>query len=168
MKTQLHVSMKWALRIAAVAGLLLSLLTLPTIWGVVIGKMAFSYEANLPYSLTWHAVSAKGVGVLWAGALCALLLVSGGWPARVLAVVVVVWTVYTQAAFSSGGYWNTWIGIHADPTPLSIAVAITGVLLIAGSVVALVVASRLSVSSPGRRGGPANKLLQTDAASRRG
>ncbi|MHB8869072.1 MAG: hypothetical protein ACYC6T_02110 [Thermoleophilia bacterium] len=170
MNTDLRGTTKWALRAAAGAGLLLSLPTLPIAWAVVTGhaKTAFSYAAFLPYQLTWHSLAGTGVGILLTGALCALLLVSGGWPARVLAVVAVVWTVYQEVGFSKGGYWHTWIGVRADPTPSSVAIAITGVLLIAVSVVALVVASRLSVPTAGRLGGPANKPLQTDTAPRRG
>ncbi len=170
MNAELHVTMKWALRLAAVAGLLLSLSTLPIAWAVVTGhaKMAFSYAAFLPYQLTWYSLAGTGAATLLTGALCVLLLVSGGRPARVLAVVAVVWTVYHEVAFSQGGYWHVWFAVRADPTPLFVGIAITGVVLIAVCVAALVVASRLSAPKPGRLSGPANKPPQTDAAPRRG
>ncbi|MHB8869090.1 MAG: hypothetical protein ACYC6T_02205 [Thermoleophilia bacterium] len=133
MNAELHVLMKWALRVAAFAGLLLSLPALPVAWGVATGhvKMAFSFMAFLPYQLTWYSLGGTGAVTLLTGALCALLLVSGGWPARVLAVVAVVWTVYHEVAFSQGGYWHDWMAVRADPTPLFIGIAITGVVLIA-------------------------------------
>ena len=145
MGADLRTVLRWALRVSGVAGLVLSLATLPTIWAIVTGQVAagFSYESVLPSWAQWHTISGVGIGLVFMGAICALLMVAGHWSARTLAVIAVAWTVYSKAAFNSGGYWNLWMANTGDATPYSIAVALTGVLIVAVSVVALVAAWRL-------------------------
>ena len=140
----LQTSVKWALRATGATGMILGLATLPTVWAVMTGqaKLGVMYEADLPAWVQWHNVSATGAGLVLMGAICALLIVSGRWPARVLAVVGVAVSIYSKAAFSGTSYWLNWMAVRADGTPYSVVVAVLGFVLFAVSITALAIASK--------------------------
>jgi hypothetical protein len=151
MSSDLRGSVKLALRVTGVAGIVLSLATLPTVWGTVTGhanSAAYLYEFSwgLPSWARWQDISAAGVGLVLVGAICTLLIVSGRWPSRVLAVVTLGIFIYSKAAFVGTSYWRNWMALSGDATPASLAVTAAGGALLAVSITALVISSR--VGSP--------------------
>ena len=145
MNSELRTTLRMGLVVGGVVGLILSLATLPTVWGVVIGqaKSAYIYGAHLPRWAQWHYLSLWGVLTMVAGAQAALLLITGRWPARGIALSMIVVFIYSRIALASTGYWGAWMANAGDGTPLTVSVTVSGVLLIASSIAALILAARL-------------------------
>jgi hypothetical protein len=141
----------WALRITGVGGILLSLPTLPIMWGTITGRaniaIAYGGMMGLPWWARWDAVTGTGIVPMLGGAICALLVVSGRWPSRVLAAVTVAVLVYSEVAISGASYWANWMAANLDGTPASVVACAVGAVLLTASVTALVLASRSGPST---------------------
>jgi hypothetical protein len=98
---------------------------------------------NLPVWASYQTLSSAGVFVMLAGALCALLLVSGRWPVRIFALFAPIPFIYGGLAFGIGGYWRTQIAVNFDATPYYYYVAGIAAVLLTLSVLAFVTAMRL-------------------------
>ncbi len=97
---------------------------------------------------SWEQLSAAPpaqISMLIAGFLCALLLVAGSWPIKVLAGLSAAWFVYAQAAFASGSRWAQQMQVGFDFTPFRVGGLVSVVALLAVSVAALVIAARPTV-----------------------
>jgi hypothetical protein len=131
--------------LAGAVGVLVSLVTLPAAWGLVAGQgsVGWAFNTALPPWIEWHTLSQIGLPSLMVGALSALLLVSGPWPARVFASVAAVATLAVSTATAPGSYWMAWMANHGNGTPLTVVWTTQGVLLGALGVIVLVLALRL-------------------------
>ncbi len=151
MSSDLRGSVKLALRVTGVAGILLSLATLPTVWGTITGNAKSAYLVEfvwgLPSWARWQDITGTGVGLVLVGAICVLLIVAGRWPSRVLAVVTLGVFIYSKAAFDGPSYWRNWMAVSGDATPASLAVTAVGATLLAASITALVISSRVGAST---------------------
>jgi hypothetical protein len=112
------------------------------------GGAIVAFWAGLPAWLQWSAVPPNGVEMIIVGALCALLLVSGRWPAAACALVAAAWSLYAYVTFSPGGHWAQQAQTTFVMTPYRVAALVSLALLLAISVLALVTAARA--------GGPAS------------
>jgi hypothetical protein len=119
---------------------------LPTVIGLAAGSPmegdAFVYRI-VPVWARYQTLSKAGVFIMLAGALCALLLVSGRGPVRVFAVLAAIAFIYGGWALEVDGYWRTQMAINFDATPYYYYIAGTAVVLIALSSLAFVTASHL-------------------------
>jgi len=100
-------------------------------------------ERYMPDWVVWRVLTEAGIGMLATGAIAALLLVSGGWLKRVVALAAVAWFVYSKWAFTVSGYWNARITATGDMTPYYVFVAIGTVMMLVMSVLAFVSAAQL-------------------------
>ncbi len=142
--------LRWSLFVTSCAAGVCVLLMTPTVWALLSGQARIGYALEFqlpgPWWLQWSHLTQTGFGVLVAGALAALLLVTGGNVARVIALVSIPWVIYTKAAFTgANGSWNDWIAATGDLTPYTVFVTIS-----AGVYAALTVAGFVAWSRSGR------------------
>jgi len=140
-------ALRWVLLIGGILGLVCAL----TMLVVTLAQFGHSRDAVsavnlLPRWALWSAAPPAEVGMLIVGALCALLLVAGNWPMRACAAVVAVWFTYAQAAYGPGSRLSEEMGRTLDLTPFYVGAFIGVGALGAVSVLALVVAVRLSTA----------------------
>jgi hypothetical protein len=143
--------MRWALSIGGFFGLFVTATMLPVTVGLAIGRGGEAYafaEDVVPIWARYSALSAGGIGVLVVGALCALLLVSGRWPTRVLAGLAATWFIYAKWAFTVDKYWQNRMANTGDLTPYFVFVAISAAVLLTVSVLAFIESARLGRPVP--------------------
>jgi hypothetical protein len=132
--------------LAGSLGLLGTATMLPTVIGLAAGSPmegdAFVYRI-LPVWARYQSLTNAGVVIMLAGALCALLLVSGRWPVRIFAVLAAIALIYGGWAFEVDGYWRTQMAINFDATPYYYYVASIAAVLMVLSVLAFVTARHL-------------------------
>jgi len=139
--TRLQRSMRWALGVGGVLGLLCTVSTVPMALNFFArGGAIVAFWAGLPTWLQWSAVPPNGVEMLIVGALCALLLVSGRWPAVVCALVAAAWSLYADVTFSPGGHWAKQMQLTFIMTPYRVAALVSLAVLLLISVLAVVMA----------------------------
>jgi hypothetical protein len=138
----LRKALRLALLIAGALGLLCAALML-LVSLVQFGKStaALSIADRLPIWAQWTAAPPAEVTMLIVGALCALLLVAGPWPVRVVAAVVAAWFAYAQAAYAPGSHLAQVVAQTFEYTPFWIAALVGVAALAAASVLAVVVAT---------------------------
>jgi hypothetical protein len=135
--------MRWALGVGGVLGLLCAVSTVPMALNFFArGGAIVAFWAGLPTWLQWSAVPPNGVEMLIVGALCALLLISGRWPAAVCALVAAAWSLYADVTFSPGGHWAQQMQTTFIMTPYRVAALVSLAVLLLISVFALVTAAR--------------------------
>jgi len=147
-------SLRWALAVSGVLGLLCAasmLLTTQASFGH--SSAAANLALRLPSWAVWGAAPPREIPMLVVGALCALLLVAGGWPIKACAGLVAAWFIYAQAAFGSGSRWAQQIQQSFDMTPFRIGALVGVVALLAVSLLALVLAARPTVAAQALLGG---------------
>ena len=148
MDARLLRSLRWALAVSGVLGLLCAasmLLTTQASFGH--SSAAVSLALRLPSWAVWSAAPPGEVPMLIAGALCALLLVAGGWPIKACAGLVAAWFIYAQSAFGSGSRWAQQLAQSFEVTPFRTGALVGVVALLAVSVLALVLAARSTVAA---------------------
>jgi len=146
--TKLERSMRWALGLCGVLGLLCAVSTVPMALNFFArGGAIVAFWVGLPAWFQWSAVPPNGVEMLIVGALCALLLVSGRWPAAVSALVAAAWTLYVYVTFSPGGHWAQQMQTTFVMTPYRVAAVVSLAVLLLISVLALVTAARAGGSA---------------------
>jgi hypothetical protein len=127
-------------------GLLGTATMLPTVIGLAAGSPmegdAFVYSF-VPVWARYQTLANAGVFIMLAGAICALLLVSGRWPARVFAVLAAIALIYGGWAFKVDDYWRTQMSINFDATPYYYYIAGVAAVLMVLSVLAFFTAVRL-------------------------
>ncbi len=143
MTGSLRTSLRWALTISGVLGLLCSASML-LVTQVAFGHStaAFHILNRLPSWIQWGAAPPAPVTMLILGSLCALLLVTGRWPIRACAALAVAWFVYAQAAFGPGSNWAKEAEEAFDYTPFHVAALVSVTVLLAVSILALAMAAR--------------------------
>ena len=148
MNNRLQRSMRWALGVGGVLGLLCTVSMGPMALNFFArGGAIVAFWAGLPTWLQWSAVPPNGVEMIIVGALCALLLVSGRWPAAVCALVAAAWSPYADVTFSPGGHWAQQMQTTFVMTPYRVAALVSLAVLLALSVLALVMAARAGGSA---------------------
>lgn len=142
MNTRLQRSVRWALNIGGVLGLICTAAMIPVALDFAAkGGGVVSFYVGLPSWAQWGAVPPTGFAMVIVGALCALLLVSGRWPTGVCAALAAAWFIYAEVAFASGGYWEQQIAVNYTRTPYFVAGLVSAAMLLAVSVLALVTAA---------------------------
>ena len=134
--------MRWALSVGGVLGLICTASMIPVAlnFGAKLGATV-SFYAGLPNWAQWGAVPPTAYEMLLVGALCALLLVCGRWPARVCATLGAAWFVYAEVAFGPGSRWELQAEQSFTMTPYLVAAIVSAAVLLALSIVALVMAA---------------------------
>jgi len=141
--TKAVTSLRWALLIGGIAGLLCAASMLLVSQGEFgHSTIGVRIAERLPSWAQWGAAPPAQVPMLVAGFLCALLLVAGRWPIKLGAALAAAWFVYVQSGFGPGSHWWRVAGETFDYTPLRIASLVSVIALVAVSVLALVIAVR--------------------------
>jgi len=104
----------------------------------------FEYAVRIPDWLRFSMVRQSGLELLVIGALAALVIVAGRWPARVFAVLVLGWILYSHIALAPWGYWLSWISARGDLTPLSWFITGDAAAFIGLGIVGILTSVRLS------------------------
>ena len=145
---RLQRSMRWALGVGGVLGLLCALSLVPVALNFFArGGAIVAFWASMPTWLQWAAVPPNGFEMIVVGALCALLLVSGRWPAAACALVAAAWSLYADVTFSPGGHWAQQIQLTFVMTPYRVAALVSLAVLLLISVLALAMAARAGGSA---------------------
>lgn len=142
MNARLQRPTRWALSVSGVLGLVCAASMIPVAlnYDAKLGATV-SFYAGLPNWAQWGAVPPTAYEMLVVGALCALLLVCGRWPARVCAALGGVWFVYAEVAFGPGSRWELQLQQAFTMTPYLVAAVVSAVVLLALSILALVMAA---------------------------
>lgn len=134
---------RWALAISGVAGVICAgAMLLVTL--VEYGKSDAALSVATQLETLARGAPPAGVAMLVVGFVCALLLVAGGWPVKTCAGLAVAWFVYAQGAFGPDGRWARQMADSFDMTPFYVGAMVSTVALLAVSVLALVVAVRMT------------------------
>ncbi len=135
--------MKWGLLVSGVLGLLCAVsMLLGTIVQTGHSTTALDLLDHIPLWAQWVAAPPSHIPMLVVGAVCALLLVAGPWPVRVVAAVAAAWFAYAQAAYAPGSRLAQQAAQTFEYTPFWVAGLVGVAALAAVSVLAAVVAVR--------------------------
>jgi hypothetical protein len=144
-------STAWALIAAGIAGLVLTLATLPTIWALASGQAAIGFfmgMQQLPRWAWWHTISLTGAPLIVGAMLCGLILATGRTVSRLLAIGGVIWFLWATTSFASGSYWVNWMALKGDATPLTYQITGFGIVLGLLSITAILIAARAIRAQP--------------------
>ena len=140
---------------AGVAGLVLTLAALPSVWAVLSGKAQWGYFMGppLPRWAWWRTISLTGAPLIVGALLCGLILATGRMVPRMVALGGLIWLFWATVSFASDSYWAEWMSLRGDATPLSYQISGFGVVLGLLSVTAILIAWRAGRSQSGAGAG---------------
>lgn len=135
--------LRWALGVSGALGLLsaVSVFLFTLIAYVPSPIAARIYNTLPPWTSPEGATPPGAIVMLIVGGLCALLLVVGRWPIKVLAALAVVWFVYAHSAYGPNSRWTAELQQAFDLTPFRVGGLVGVVVLLALSILAVVIAA---------------------------
>jgi len=146
----------WALAGGGILAIVLVITMLPTslLFAAFRGGPPSGLAANiyglsflLPGVLRWGVApdlgSATGVCVVTVVLLSVLLLIAGGWPARVAALLGVIWSGHFLVAFSPSGYWARAMAARGTLAPAYVFTVVSVVVVSVVGITALATAVAL-------------------------
>lgn len=157
----------WILVAAGVAGLVLSVATLPSVWALLSGQAQFGFFVGppIPRWAWWRTISSTGAPLIVGALLCGLILATGRIASRLVALGGLVWLVWATMSFATDSNWMKWMALRGDATPLSYQISGFGIVLGMLSITAILIARKTSRAQSGASAGSGQQGVEPKAST---